>query len=85
MIKAEITCQNFGDRAGCLGTPDPQYTMDFTDVGEGKIYWCSHCGPEAHAMNAALEHAFATRGPDFQRKFEEAVSKAEARGKSKIS
>lgn len=72
-------CRDFGDRPGCLGTADERYTMDFGDVEPGaKIHWCSHCGPEAHAMNDALMEALETRGPAFAAEFEKAVDEAMA-------
>lgn len=52
--------------------------MDFTDVESGAyIYWCSNCGPGAHAMNEALEYALETR-PGFEEKFKEVMEKVEA-------
>lgn len=57
MIPVEIKCRDFGERPGCLGTPDPRFTMDFSDIGEDPIYWCSFCGAEAQALDAALVSA----------------------------
>lgn len=85
MIEAEPTCKDFGDRPGCLGTPDPRYTMDFSDIGEDPILWCSHCGPDAHAMSEALVHAMETRGPEFHAQLSDAVSKAKAEQEKKVS
>lgn len=70
-------CKDYGDRPGCLGTPDPKYEMNFDDIGEPPLLWCSHCGPEAHAMNDALTEALASRGPEFASEFERAVAGAE--------
>jgi hypothetical protein len=50
-------CKDYGDRPGCLGTPDEQWTMRFDDLGEEPILWCSYCGPKAHALNAIVLQA----------------------------
>jgi hypothetical protein len=73
-----ILCKNYDDEApGCLGMADDRYTMDFSDVEPGaKIYWCSACGPVAHAMDAAIQEAFETR-PGFAEEFEEAIETVE--------
>jgi len=62
----------------CGALADPEYTMDFTDAEGAYIYWCSTCGPEAKAMNDALDEAFKTRGPGFAKELEAALDKAEA-------
>lgn len=78
-------CKNFGDDDGkggvvCMNRSDPRYTMDFTDVEPGAfIHWCSACGPEAHAMNAALQSAFEDRGDEFTEQLEAAIEAAETR------
>lgn len=49
-------CRDEHERHGCLGEADERYTMDFTDVEPGRyFYWCAFCGPEAHAMSAAIQ------------------------------
>lgn len=63
---------------GCEGVACERYTMRFDDLGEPPLHWCASCGPRAHAMNAALEEAFATRGPEFPVQLEAAIAKAEA-------
>jgi len=70
-------CRDYGDRPGCLGAADERYTMDFTDVEPGAyLYWCAHCGPDAHALSAALCNALKTRGPEFAEEFDAAVTDA---------
>lgn len=32
-------CKDFGDRPGCLREADPQYTMDFSDIGKPPIFF----------------------------------------------
>ena len=73
----KVMCRNYADEApGCLGLADNRYTMDFDDVEPGaKIYWCSHCGPVAHAMDRAIQEACATR-PGFAEELREAIDKA---------
>jgi hypothetical protein len=78
-MKPEKTCQNFGDQSappGCLCESDERYTMDFSDIGEGCIYWCSKCGPEAQAIDSALTKAL--DDPNFFARFKESVEKQEA-------
>lgn len=54
-------CHNYGERIGCLGTPDPRYTMDFTDTVPGEyVYWCAFCGPDEHRMKEMLEKILST-------------------------
>ncbi len=73
----EIVCRDYGN-PGCLGVPDERYTMDFSDVEPGaKIYWCTHCGPEAHAMADILENTIATRGKEFTDKLDGLIQDAE--------
>ena len=68
-------CNDAG-KPGCLTVADPKWTMRFDDIGELPIHWCSACGPEAHAMNAALMEAMETR-PGFQDDLAEAIENAE--------
>jgi hypothetical protein len=75
-MKLEIACRDQG-RPGCLGVPDERYTMPFPEFDD-VLYWCAHCGPEAHAMNAALMAALETRGPEFCARAEAAIAAAEA-------
>jgi len=67
-------CNDYGDAPGCLRDADERYTMDFTDVGHGYIYWCSKCGPIAHTLQANIEEAFVTR-PGFEEEFRAAIDK----------
>lgn len=71
------------DRPGCLGTPDERYTMLFDDIGELPIYWCAHCGPEAHAMNDVFMKAL--EDPVKRAQIEEAVVHEEKKAQSKRS
>ena len=81
-----MRCKNESDPtapAGCLGVPDEQYTMDFTDVEPGAyIYWCSACGPEAKEMYDIITNALETRGPEFQEQFRKQVEAAERENRS---
>lgn len=72
-------CKNYGDASypgDCLGTPDARFTMDFSDIGEGPIYWCANCGFEAHAVDAVLQSALKTKD-GFAEKFEGALRSRE--------
>ncbi len=78
-------CNDYGDRLGCLGEADPRYTMDFTDVKPGAfVFWCAHCGPEAHALNEALQEAFDTR-PGFASELEKEIERAEEEMENKLA
>lgn len=72
-MKAPGFCNDFGDRTGCLGTPDPQYTMRFDELGEAPILWCAHCGPEAQEMDRVLSAALRDR-PGFEAELEKAMA-----------
>lgn len=73
----EIVCHDYGN-PGCLGVPDERYTMDFSDVEPGaELHWCSHCGPEAHALADILEEAIVTRGKEFTDKLDGLIQEAE--------
>lgn len=78
-----MKCHDAGERPGCLIEADERFTMRFDDLGAPPLHWCSHCGPEAHAMNAALMEAFATRGPEFTAEMTAAIEKAEAENRAK--
>jgi hypothetical protein len=67
-------CHDFGDNPLCKGEVDERYTMRFDDLGEPPIKWCSHCGPEAQEIQAALDCAFDTR-PGFKDEFEREINK----------
>lgn len=66
-------CKDFG-RPGCCSIPDTRYTMNFDDIGELPIYWCTFCGKQAAVMDEAIKKAF-DRDPEFATKFEEAINK----------
>ena len=70
-------CNDYGDNPACLKTVDERFTMRFDDLGAEPIYWCGHCGPEAKAMIAVLEHACEERGPEFVAELEAEISNAE--------
>lgn len=53
-IEVEHKCKDYGEE-GCLGTPDPNFTMRFDDIGEEPILWCSHCGARASVMQQFIE------------------------------
>jgi hypothetical protein len=59
--------------------------MNFGDIGEGSLYWCAHCGPEAQAMDRALSEALATRGSEFVATFTTLLEKAEAEAASYVA
>lgn len=69
-------CNDYGDRVGCLGTPDDRYTMHFDDIGHPPILWCAFCGPMANALDQALTDALNSRGPEFAEDFAKAVDAA---------
>jgi hypothetical protein len=70
-------CNDYGDSPTCEREADERYTMDYTDIGEGYIYWCARCGQVAHAMNEALVEAMRTR-PGFIEELREAIEHAKA-------
>jgi len=71
-------CHDYGDNPACLKEADPRYRMDYTDVKGGAVmHWCAHCGPVAHAMEAAVNRAFEER-PGFREEFREAIERAMA-------
>jgi hypothetical protein len=80
---SESRCHDYGDRPGCLGTPDERYTMRFDDLGEPPIFWCAVCGPDAQAMTAALIKALETRGPEFVAEASDAIESAHAQTRAK--
>lgn len=47
-----------GPPEGCGIIADPEYTMDFSDIGKPPIFWCTNCGKRAKAMNELLQEAF---------------------------
>jgi hypothetical protein len=71
-----VNCRDYGTE-GCQKYPDPKYTMDFSDIREKPIYWCSVCGPVAHAMNRMIEEALSQGGLPMFNKLEEAIRRAE--------
>lgn len=80
----EHTCRDFGERPGCLREPDPAFEMRFDDLGEPPIQWCSHCGPDAHALHRAIEKALRV-DKTFAKRFEAAIGEAEASRKAGAS
>ena len=71
-----MKCKDFGDNPDCLETVDPTYTMDWSDIGEPPMYFCSHCGKIAESMNDAIENAFRTR-LGFAKELEAAIKNEE--------
>jgi hypothetical protein len=59
--------------------------MDFSDIGEGELLWCAFCGPDAHALSAILNEALETRGEEFGKKLDAAISWARAEQETKVS
>ena len=72
-----MICNDYGDRPGCLRDADDRYTMRFDDIGESPIYWCTFCGPVAHAMSKAITKATEERGTEFTEKFADAIRDAQ--------
>lgn len=71
-------CRDWKDaRPGCLKVADPRYTMYFDDIGEPPIYWCAHCGADAHEMDKVISKAFSEGGDRFKEAFEKAIKEAE--------
>jgi hypothetical protein len=52
MLVIEKTCTWTGGAEGCLGTPDPQFTMNAGT--EREMLWCSHCGPQAQERSKLI-------------------------------
>ncbi len=50
-----MKCHDWNDNPECLGDIDESFTMNFDDIGHAPIYWCSHCGREAHQIAKAIE------------------------------
>jgi hypothetical protein len=57
--------------------------MLFDDIGAPPMFWCALCGPDAHAMTAALTEALATRGPEFVAEVSAAIDTAHAEARVK--
>lgn len=75
----KVMCRDWPDRPGCLGEIDLRYTMNFDDIGEEPIYWCTKCGMAAHAMHELINTAFEERGPEFLKTFGEAIDAEKAK------
>ena len=68
-------CNDYGDAPDCLKDIDPKYTMDFTNINKGYIYWCTKCGTKAQIISGLLTEAMNTQ-KGFTEKFRELVDKA---------
>ena len=66
-------CRNYGERPDCLGEIDERFTMNFDDIGELPLYWCSRCGADSHTMNEALLKAARKHGALFVKRLIDAV------------
>lgn len=75
-IEVEVKCKDYG-RPGCLGNPDDRFTMDFEDIGEGKIYFCASCGPQNRAVSEALEKWLSEAKEEDLKKLEALIIQAE--------
>lgn len=53
LIDRTQLCQSFG-APDCEAAPDPEFTMNYDDIGEDPIYFCSTCGPIARQVSEAL-------------------------------
>lgn len=74
-----VYCNNYGERTGCLGEADDQYTMNFDEIDRPLVSWCSYCGPDAHKMNEMLEDALSDGDPKFREKLIEMIEQCENR------
>lgn len=68
-------CRDFG-RPGCESIPDDRYTMNWDDIGEAPIYWCTFCGKQAAALDEVISNAF-DNDPGFADRFAAAIAYAE--------
>lgn len=62
----------------CDQASDPRFEMDFSDLGEGPLEWCAEHGPDAHAMNDALQRMLLS-DPKFAAKLDAEITKVEKR------
>jgi hypothetical protein len=76
-------CNDLGDNIACLGTIDERYTMLFDDIGQPPIYWCSHCGPEAHEQYKLLMDVCERGGPEVVKAIMEEVDREVAKVEAK--
>ena len=60
----------------CDNEADPEFTMDYTDIDSGYIYWCSSCGSRARGLEKAIYLAFETK-PGFANELEKAIRQYE--------
>ena len=62
-------CRNYGDVnvPDCLKVIDERHTMNFDDIGQDPIHFCSNCGPREQAMADLLTNA-CRRGGELARK-----------------
>ena len=68
-------CQDAGqNKPGCLEEADPEYDMDFSDIGEKTIHWCVPCGIAARRIDAYFRAAALSR-PGFLVEFEKELDK----------
>lgn len=67
--------------AGCLREADPKYEMDFSDIGEQPLHWCSACGPREHALQESIMSAMADR-PELKEKLRAAIDEANQKQRS---
>lgn len=79
----EKMCRNKGDREGCLEIPDEKYTLNFDDINQAPIYWCSVCGPEAMALHKLFEQII--NDPTMYKIAEAMIVKAEMEERLKKS
>lgn len=76
-MQVEQSCTWTGGVEGCLGTPDPQFTMN--PGTEREMLWCSHCGPMAEERSVLIKRLLdAGYGPRLEAALEtvEAEQKA---------
>jgi len=63
MIETKKVCKDYGE-PGCLEEVDERFTMNFDDIGEEPVYWCSNCGQRAKELEALLLFAVMEKGFD---------------------
>ena len=74
-VKIEIKCKDFREAPDCLGDIDEKYTMNFEDIGEGSIYWCTVCGKRAKELDKFFMEAMSLHGAAFMKNILDEVEK----------
>jgi hypothetical protein len=64
MTSDKKVCRDFGE-PHCKGEIDERYTLNFDDIGQPPIYFCSSCGPFWNKVADNLVKVLKTRGTEF--------------------